>query len=145
MANHYVRFEHHCWTHHCRIYDNRQWCTFTIGYELENEKMIGAGLKPAVKYHITAVLWLEQTIFWRSLITAGWSHKPTVMSSITVGFSQESTMISLQHKRLQPSSSSSSLSSQEQRRAFGPFSLLLRLLFTMKLALGFWRIAYLFL
>ena len=33
----------------------------TVGYELENEKMIGAGLKLAVKDHITAGLWLPQT------------------------------------------------------------------------------------
>ena len=50
-----------------------------MGYELENEKMIGAGLKPAVKEHITAGLWLEPTVFWRALITAGLSQEPTVI------------------------------------------------------------------
>ena len=33
--------------------------------------MIGAGLKPAVKDHITAGLWLEPTVFWRALISTG--------------------------------------------------------------------------
>ena len=61
---HYVRFRHHCRPHHCRIYDNRQWCTLTIGYELENKKMIGDGLKPAVKHHITTGLWLEPIVFF---------------------------------------------------------------------------------
>ena len=45
----------------------------TAGYELENEKMIGAGLKPAVKDHITVGLWLEPVVFWRPLITVGLS------------------------------------------------------------------------
>jgi len=49
--------------------------------------MIGAGLKPAVKDHITAGLWLEPAVFWRPLITAGLSHKPAVMWSFTAGFS----------------------------------------------------------
>jgi len=41
--------------------------------------MIGAGLKPAVKDHITAGLWLEPAVFWRALITAGLSQEPTVI------------------------------------------------------------------
>lgn len=77
--NHYARFTYHCRHHHCRICENRQWCTFTVGYELENEKMIGAGLKPTVKDHITAGLWLEPVVFWRALITAGLSQEPTVI------------------------------------------------------------------
>ena len=76
---HYARFAHHCRHHHCRICENRQWCTFTAGYELENEKMIGARLKPAVKHHITASLWLEPAVFWRPLITAGLRQEPTVI------------------------------------------------------------------
>ena len=52
---------------------------FTAGYELENEKMIGAGLKLTVKDHITAGLWLEPAVFWRALITAGLSQEPTVI------------------------------------------------------------------
>jgi len=36
---------------------------FTAGYELKNEKMIGARLKPIVKDHITAGLWLERVVF----------------------------------------------------------------------------------
>ena len=40
--------------------------------------MIGAGLKPAVKDHITADFWLEPVVFWRALITAGLSQEPTV-------------------------------------------------------------------
>jgi len=43
----------------------------TAGYELKNEKMIGFGLEPAVKDHITAGLWLEPAVFWRPLITVG--------------------------------------------------------------------------
>ena len=76
---HYARFAHHCRHHHCRICENRQRCTFTAGYEFENEKMIGAGLKPAVKDHITAGLWLEPVVFWWPLITAGLSQEPTVI------------------------------------------------------------------
>ena len=49
------------------------------GYELENEKMIGAGLKPAVKDHITTGFWLEPAVFWRALITIGLSQEPTVI------------------------------------------------------------------
>ena len=60
---HYARFRHHCRPHHYRICDNRQWCTLTVGYELENKKMIGAGLKPTVKDHITVGLWLEPAVF----------------------------------------------------------------------------------
>jgi len=41
--------------------------------------MIGAGLKPAVKDHITAGLWLEPAVFWWPLITAGLSQEPTVI------------------------------------------------------------------
>ena len=37
-SSHYARFAHHYWPHHCRIGENRLWCTFTTGYELENEK-----------------------------------------------------------------------------------------------------------
>jgi len=37
--------------------------------------MIGAGLKPTVKHHITVGLWLEPAMFWRALITAGSSHQ----------------------------------------------------------------------
>ena len=32
---------------------------------LKIKKMIGAGLKPAVKDHITAGSWLEPAVFWR--------------------------------------------------------------------------------
>ena len=49
------------------------------GYELENEKMIEAELKPVVKDHITAGLWLEPVVFSRPLITAGLSQEPTVV------------------------------------------------------------------
>ena len=51
----------------------------TAGYELENDKMIGAGLKPAVKDPITIGLWLEPAVFWRALITAGLSQEPTMV------------------------------------------------------------------
>ena len=68
---HYATFAHHCRPHHCRICENRQWCTFTAGYELENKKMIGAGLKPVVKDHITTGLWLALAVSWRPLTTAG--------------------------------------------------------------------------
>ena len=43
------------------------------------KKMIGAGLKPAVKDHITVGLWLEPAVFWRAVITAGLSQEPTVI------------------------------------------------------------------
>jgi len=76
---HYARFGHHCRSHHCRICENRQRCTFTAGYELENKKIIGAGLKPAVKHHITTGLWLESAVFLWSLITASSSHNPAVI------------------------------------------------------------------
>ena len=46
---------------------------------LKMKKMIGAGLKPAVKDHITAGLWLEPPLFWWPLITAGLSQEPTVI------------------------------------------------------------------
>ena len=36
---------------------------------LKIKKMIGAGLKSAVKDHIIAGLWLEPAVFWRALIT----------------------------------------------------------------------------
>jgi len=41
--------------------------------------MIGAGLKLAVKEHITVGLWLEPTVFWRALVTVGLSQEPTVI------------------------------------------------------------------
>ena len=34
----------------------------TAGSELENQKMIGAGPKPAVKVHITVGLWLAPVV-----------------------------------------------------------------------------------
>ena len=46
---------------------------------LKMKKMIGAGLKPAVKDHITVGLWLEPAVFWRPLITAGLSQELTVI------------------------------------------------------------------
>ena len=46
---------------------------------LKMKKMIGAGLKPAVKDHITVGLWLEPAVFWRPLITASLSQEPTVI------------------------------------------------------------------
>ena len=46
---------------------------------LKIKKIIGAGLKPAVKDHITAGLWLEPIVFWRPLVTAGLSQEPTVI------------------------------------------------------------------
>ena len=76
---HYYRFGHHYWPHHCQICENRQWCTFAADYELENEKMTGAGLKPAAKDHITIGLWLAPAVFWRPLITAGSSQESTVI------------------------------------------------------------------
>ena len=45
---------------------------------MKMKKMIGVGLKSAVKDHITAGLWLEPAVFWRPLITAGLSQEPTV-------------------------------------------------------------------
>ena len=41
--------------------------------------MIGARLKPAVKDHITAGLWLAPVVSWRPLITAGSNQEPTVI------------------------------------------------------------------
>jgi len=64
---HYARFAHHWRPHHCRICENWQWCTFVAGYKLENEKMIEARVKPAVKDHITASLWLAPAVSWRPL------------------------------------------------------------------------------
>ena len=72
--SHYYRIRHHC-----RIWVNWQWCTFTNGSVLENQKMIGAGPKPAVKVHITTCLWLAPVVAWRLLITAGSSQEPLVM------------------------------------------------------------------
>ena len=46
------------------VIENRQWCTFTVGSELENKKMIGARLKPTVKDHITAGSNQEPTVIW---------------------------------------------------------------------------------
>ena len=46
---------------------------------LKMKKMIGAGLKPAVKDHITVGLWLELAVFWQPLITVGLSQEPTVI------------------------------------------------------------------
>ena len=46
---------------------------------LKMKKMIGAGLKPVVKDHITVGLWLEPAVFWRALITIGLSQEPTVI------------------------------------------------------------------
>ena len=46
---------------------------------LKIKKMIGARLKPVVKDHITAGLWLEPTVFWWALITAGLSQEPIVI------------------------------------------------------------------
>ena len=41
--------------------------------------MIGAGLKLAVKDHITADLWLAPAVSWRLLITAGSNQELTVI------------------------------------------------------------------
>ena len=60
------------------------------GSELENEKMIGAGLKPEMKDHITPGLWLAPEVSWRPLITAGSNQEP---GTITVGSSQEPMVI----------------------------------------------------
>ena len=46
---------------------------------LKMKKIIGAGLKPTVKDHITAGLWLKPAVFWRALITVGLSQEPTVI------------------------------------------------------------------
>ena len=48
---------------------------------LKNKKMIGAGLKPTVKDHITIGFWLEPAVFWRALITTGLSQEPTVIEN----------------------------------------------------------------
>jgi len=50
-----------------------------VGSELENEKMIGAGLKLAVKDHITVDLWLAPAVSWQPLITAGSNQEPAVI------------------------------------------------------------------
>ena len=42
--------------------------------------LAGARLKPTVKDHITAGLWLEPAVFWRPLITAGLCQEPMVIS-----------------------------------------------------------------
>jgi hypothetical protein len=136
---HYYRIGHHCRPHYCRIWVNHQWCTFTAGSELENHKMIRVGPKLAVKVHIATCLWLEPAVSWWPLITTGSSQERQWFGAITVSSSHEQTMIKWQYKRLAPSSPSSSLPSQAQRHAFGPLPPLLRLLFIIKLALGFWR------
>ena len=41
--------------------------------------MIGAGLKPAVKDHITTGLWLAPVVSWRPLITVGPNQEPIVI------------------------------------------------------------------
>jgi len=41
--------------------------------------MIGAGLKPTVKDHITAGLWLAPVVSWRPFITAGSNQEPAVI------------------------------------------------------------------
>ena len=41
--------------------------------------MIEAGLKPTVKDHITAGLWLAPAMSWRPLITAGSNQELTVI------------------------------------------------------------------
>ena len=41
--------------------------------------MIWVGLKPAVKDHITAGLWLAPAVSWRPLITTGSNQEPTVI------------------------------------------------------------------
>ena len=41
--------------------------------------MIGAGIKPIVKDHITVGLWLAPVVSWWPLITAGSSQEPTVI------------------------------------------------------------------
>ena len=41
--------------------------------------MIGVGLKPAVKDHITVGLWLAPAVSWQPLITAGSNQEPTVI------------------------------------------------------------------
>ena len=46
---------------------------------LKMKKMIGARLKPTVKDHITAGLWLELVVFWWPLITASLSQEPIVI------------------------------------------------------------------
>jgi hypothetical protein len=104
--------------------------------------MIGAGPKPAVKVHITADSWLAPVVGWRPLITAGLAKNRQWFWAITVGSSQEPTVITSQYKKLTSPSSSSSLPSRAQRRAFGPLPPLLWLLFTMKLALGFGRMGW---
>jgi len=41
--------------------------------------MVGAGLKPVVKDHITAGMWLAPAVSWRPLITTGSNQEPTVI------------------------------------------------------------------
>ena len=79
LSLHYYGFEYHCRSHHCRICENRQWYTLTVGSELENEKMIAVGLKPTVKDPITTSLWLAPAVSWRPLITVGSNQEPTVI------------------------------------------------------------------
>ena len=78
-SHHYYRFGHRCRPHHCWICENRQWYTFTVGSELENEKIIGAGLKPTVKNHVTAGLWLAPAVSWQPFITASSNQEPIVI------------------------------------------------------------------
>jgi hypothetical protein len=72
------------------------------------------------------------------------SQEPIGFSAITVGSSQEPTVKKWQYKKLPRSSLSCSLPSRVQKHVFGPLPPLLRLLFTMKLALGSWRMAWSF-
>ena len=46
---------------------------------LKMKKMIGAGLKPAVKDHITVGMWLAPAVSWWPLFTAGSNQEPTVI------------------------------------------------------------------
>ena len=46
---------------------------------LKMKKMIGAGLKSAVKDHITTDLWFAPTVSWQPLVTAGSNQEPTVI------------------------------------------------------------------
>ena len=41
--------------------------------------MIGAGLKPAVKYHITVGLWLAPVVSWQPLVTVSSNQEPTMI------------------------------------------------------------------
>jgi hypothetical protein len=98
----------------------------TAGSELENQKMIGAGPNQQWRSTSLSVLAKNRQWFW----------------VIAVGSGQEPMVITSQYKKLASSSPSSSLPSQAQRCAFGPLPPLLRLLFTMKLALGFGKMGW---